>query len=385
MKTKKINFDNGSTSFPKSPGLGREVSAYLETGAYNINRGNYENAYEVENLVYQTREKAAVLFEAKKSRNVVFTPGVTYSLNCFIQGFLKSGDHLLVSSLEHNAVMRPLTNRVKDGITFDCIPADKQGNLDINAVEGLLRHNTKAILVTHASNVCGTVLPIRQLGQLCKEKNLIFAVDSAQTAGTLPVSMLQDNIDFLAFAGHKGLLGPQGIGGFVISDELSSRMDPILLGGTGSNSDDFNMPSFLPDRFESGTLNLPGIAGLHHSLQYIKSLGITAIHEKEMALTRLFLEGISNHLPQADIIGRTDCSNRVAIVSLDFENDDNARIAFHLDQDYGIMTRVGLHCATAAHQALGTFPAGTIRFSFGIFNTAAEVDYCLGALGGIVT
>lgn len=382
---KKINFDNGSTSFPKSPGLGKEVSAYLETGAYNINRGNYEHAYEVENLVYQTRETAAELFEAKKSRNVIFTPGVTYSLNCFIQGFLKSGDHLLVSSLEHNAVMRPLTNRTKDGITFDCIPSDNQGNLDINAVEGLLRHNTKAILVTHASNVCGTVLPIRQLGQLCKEKNLIFAIDSAQTAGTLPVSMLQDNIDFLAFAGHKGLLGPQGIGGFVISDELSSRMDPILLGGTGSNSDDFNMPPFLPDRFESGTLNLPGIAGLNHSLQYINSLGISAIHGKEMALTRLFLDEVSNQIPQANIIGSIDCCNRVAIVSLDFENDDNARIAFHLDQDYGIMTRVGLHCATAAHQALGTFPTGTIRFSFGIFNTAAEVDHCIAALREIVT
>lgn len=357
----------------------------MDTGAYNVNRGNYENAYEVENLVYQAREKVAGLFGARKSKFVIFTPGVTYSLNCFIQGFLKRGDHILVSSLEHNSVMRPLTHRMNDGIMADFIPADRQGNLDLHAVEGLLQHNTKAILVTHASNVCGTVLPVRQLGQLCKERDLIFAVDSAQTAGVLPISVKEDNIDFLAFSGHKGLLGPQGVGGFVISDRLQDRMDPILMGGTGSKSDEFVMPSFLPDRFESGTLNLPGIAGLYHSVQYVGSVGTAVIHDKEMTLTEQFLRGISEQIPEAEIIGRTDCCNRIAVVSLDFKEDDNARISFLLDQRYGIMTRVGLHCATAAHQALGTFPRGTIRFSFGSFNTSEEVENCVGALGEIIS
>ena len=382
---KKINFDNGSTSFPKAPGLGKAISDYVETGAYNINRGNYEKAYEVENLVYQTRGQIAELFGVKKKRNVIFTPGVTYSINYFVHGFLKRGDHILVSSLEHHAVMRPLTQRLNEGITADLIPVDSEGNLAIDEIEGMLRHNTRAILVTHASNVCGTVLPIRRLGQICKDRDLIFAVDAAQTAGSLPLSVQEDAIDFLAFAGHKGLLGPQGIGGFVISDRLHGMMQPILKGGTGSDSDQVIMPSFLPDCFEVGTLNLPGIAGLNHSLQYLMNRGISSIHEKEMELAGQFLDGAARLIPQGIVIGRKDCRNRIAVVSLDFPNDDNARISFELDQKFGIMTRVGLHCAAAAHQALGTFPKGTLRFSFGIFNTPEEVEYCLRALHDIVS
>jgi cysteine desulfurase family protein len=376
----KIYFDNGSTSFPKAPGLGGRVGAYLDTGAYNINRGSYESAYDMESLVYQTREMLQALFEAQYVRNVVFTPGITYSLNFFIHGFLKKGDHVLVSGLEHHGVMRPLAARISDQVDTECIPVDFQGNLNLDAVPGMIRPNTKAILVTHASNVCGTILPIQQLGEICKEKGLFFAVDSAQTAGVLPISMKSDHIDFLAFTGHKGLLGPQGIGGFAISERLQEQMKPIVMGGTGSSSDKLEMPDFMPDRFESGTLNLPGIAGLNHSLEYIKKVGIESIHKIEMECTRQFLEGINQFIPQAEVIGRKDCQQRIGVVSLNFRDEDNARIAFRLDQDYGIMTRVGLHCAATAHKALGTFPGGTIRFSFGQFNTADEVDYCLKAL-----
>lgn len=382
---KKINFDNGSTSFPKAPGLGKAISDYVEIGAYNINRGNYEEAYEVENLVYRTRGQIAELFEVPNNRNVIFTSGVTFSINNFIHGFLQEGDHILVSSLEHHAVMRPLTHRLKEGITADYIPVDSEGNLAIDEMERKLRHNTKAVLVTHASNVCGTVLPIRRLGQFCREREIIFAVDAAQTAGSLSLSVQEDNIDFLAFAGHKGLLGPQGIGGFVISELLHGKLRPILMGGTGSESDQVVMPAFLPDCFEVGTLNLPGIAGLNHSLQYIMNRGISSVRKKEMDLTKQFLSGIAGQIPQANVIGRKDCCNRIAVVSLDFPNDDNARISFQLDQKYGIMTRVGLHCAAAAHQALGTFPKGTVRFSFGIFNSPEEVEYCLTALREIVS
>lgn len=381
---KKINFDNGSTSFPKAPGLGQAISDFLETGAYNINRGNYANAYEIEGLVYQTRGFLAGLFGCKNQRQVIFTPGITYSLNFFIHGFLKKGDHIIVSSLEHHAVMRPLTERVKDGIEVDCIPSDGEGNLDMNEVEALLRSNTKAILITHASNVCGTVLPIHELGQLCRQHDLIFAVDSAQTAGSLAISAEDDNIDFLAFTGHKGLLGPQGIGGFVISENLQGKMKPIIMGGTGSKSDEFIMPQLLPDCYESGTLNLPGIVGLNHSLQYIRGVGTPAIFEKEMELTGLFIDCVKNDIPQAKIIGRKDRSNRTAVVSLDFPDDDNARISFLLDEQYGIQTRVGLHCAAAAHRNLGTFPKGTIRFSFGSFNTTKEVELCISGLHQII-
>lgn len=384
MGMDKINFDNGSTSFPKAPGLGNRVASYLDKGAYNINRGNYESSYDVENLVYQTRELIMEMFDANNIREVIFTPGATYSINCFVHGFLKRGDHILVSALEHHAVMRPLAARIGHDVVTECIPVDDQGNLNLKAIPKMIRENTKAILVTHASNVCGTILPIRQLGEFCKKNGLIFAVDSAQTAGALPISMKKDCIDFIAFAGHKGLLGPQGIGGFVISERLQKKMKPIIMGGTGSNSDKVEMPDFLPDRFESGTLNLPGIAGLNHSLEYIKKIGIEHVYEHEIELTRQFLQGVSQSIQQADIIGRKDCLHRIGVVSLNFIQDDNARIAFLLDQEYGIMTRVGLHCAATAHQALGTFPKGTIRFSFGLFNTEQEVEYCLKALREIV-
>jgi cysteine desulfurase family protein len=381
---KKINFDNGSTSFPKAPGLGKAIGEFLETGAYNINRGNYANAYEIQGLVYQTRGVLAELLGCKNQKHVVFTPGITYSLNFFIHGFLKKGDHIIVSALEHHAVMRPLAEQAKRGVEIDSIPSDEEGNPDLNAVETLLRPNTKAILVTHASNVCGTVLPIRELGELCRRHGLIFAVDSAQTAGILPISTEADNIDFLAFTGHKGLLGPQGIGGFVISEKLREKMEPVIMGGTGSKSDEFTMPQFLPDRYESGTLNLPGIVGLNHSLQYIRSVGITTLFEKEKDLTGRFLDHIINGIPQAKIIGKKDCFNRIAVVSLDFPGNDNACISFLLDERYGIQTRVGLHCAAAAHRALGTFPKGTVRFSFGSFNTAEEIDFCISALHQII-
>ena len=385
MKEKKINFDNGSTSFPKAPGLGKAVAEYLENGAYNINRGNYTNAYEIQDAVYQTRSLLGELFGCGSQRNVVFTPGITYSLNFFIHGFLNRGDHILVSSLEHHGVMRPLTERMMKGeIRFDSIPSDDEGNLDLNAVESLLRPDTKAILVTHASNVCGTILPIRELGRICRKHHLIFAVDAAQTAGVLPISTGDDGIDFLAFAGHKGLLGPQGIGGFVISETLREKMRPIIMGGTGSMSDEFVMPQFLPDRFESGTLNLPGIVGLNHSVRYVEGVGTKEIYKHQMGLTGRFLSAVKSDLPQARIIGRKDCESRVAVVSLDFPEDDNARIAFLLDEEYGIQTRVGLHCAAAAHRALGTFPKGTIRFSFGSFNTAEEVARCVSAMRHIL-
>lgn len=381
---KKINFDNGSTSFPKAPGLGKAVGEFLETGAYNINRGNYANAYEIQDLVYQTRGFLAELLGCRNQKHVVFTPSITYSLNFFLHGFLRQGDHIIVSALEHHAVMRPLAEQEKNGIEVDCIPSDEEGNLDMDAAEALLRPNTRAILVTHASNVCGTVLPIRELGQLCRQHDLIFAVDSAQTAGILPISAEADDIDFLAFTGHKGLLGPQGIGGFVISENLREKMKPVIMGGTGSKSDEFIMPQFLPDRYESGTLNLPGIVGLHHSLQYIRRIGITAVFEKEMDLTGRFLDHIISEIPQAKIIGKKDSSNRIAAVSLDFPEHDNAGISFLLDGQYGIQTRVGLHCAAAAHRALGTFPKGTVRFSFGSFNTTEEIELCISALRQIM-
>ena len=260
-----IYFDNGSTSFPKAPGVAEAMFEHLKKGAYNINRGNYEGAYDVADMVLDTRELLAELFHAEDSRHVIFTPGITWSLNMFLKGFLKPGDHVLTTSMEHNAVMRPLTQLRKIGVTYDMVPANEEGTVAVEEFIARIRENTKAVIVLHASNVCGTVMPIREIGAMCKEYGLFFALDTAQSAGTIPVDMQLDGIDFLAFTGHKGLLGPQGIGGFIISECLNREMEAFVSGGTGSHSDLLEVPEELPDKYESGTMNLPGIAGLHAS------------------------------------------------------------------------------------------------------------------------
>ena len=372
----KIYFDNGSTSWPKAPGVQEAVLELLKNGAFNINRGNYAGAYEVESVVLETRDQLVQLFHGTDSRNVIFTPGITYSLNYFIKGFLKTGDHVLVSGLEHNAVMRPLEQMKLAGVDYDIVPVDEEGNLDPEDLRERIRINTKAVIMTHASNVCGTVVPIREIGSICKEYGLFFAVDTAQSAGTLPVDMQECQIDFLAFTAHKGLLGPQGIGGFLISERLDKRMEPYIAGGTGSQSDSLLMPDYLPDKYESGTMNLPGIIGLHASLDYIREQGLKAIHDKKMELTEYLLNEVKR-IPQVRIVGRKDVQDRVAVVSLDFLTIDNAVAAFELEQECGVMTRVGLHCAPAAHQSLHTFPQGTVRFAFSASNTFSEIDRCV--------
>lgn len=373
---RKIYFDNGSTSWPKAPGVAEAMSELLTRGAFNINRGNYEGAYEVEGIVLETREKLAKMFHCKDSKRVLFSPGITHSLNYFIKGFLKAGDHVIVSGIEHNAVMRPLRQMEACGVTYDIAATAEDGSVTAEAIEALVRPETKAVIISHASNVCGTVLPIEAIGQVCKKHDLFFVVDSAQSAGTIQIDMEKCGIDFLAFTGHKGLLGPQGIGGFLISEKLDEQMVPYIAGGTGSKSDSLDMPMNLPDKYESGTMNLPGIIGLHAALSYIEETGIEDIHDKKMELTAYFLEKL-REFPNIRVVGKQDVQDRVAVVSLDFQGEDNAIIAFELEQNYGIMTRVGLHCAPIAHQSLHTYPQGTVRFAFSASNTKEEIDRCI--------
>ena len=372
----KIYFDNGSTSWPKAPKVAEAMADLLTHGAFNINRGNYEGAYEVEATVLDTREQLARLFHAKDSRSVIFTPGITYSLNYFIKGFLQSGDHVLVSGMEHNAVMRPLKQMEAIGVTYDVVRTKVDGTIQPEDVERAIKNNTKAIIMLHASNVCGTIVPIKAIGEICRRHHLFFVVDTAQSAGTIPVNMQECNIDFLAFTGHKGLLGPQGIGGFLISEELNDQMKPYIAGGTGSQSDVLQMPESLPDKYESGTMNLPGIIGLHAALSYIEETGIKTIHRKKLELTQYFLENVKE-FSNIRIVGKEGMKDRVAVVSLDFVQEDNAVIAFELEQNYGIMTRVGLHCAPIAHRTLHTYPQGTVRFAFSASNTRDEIDQCI--------
>lgn len=380
----KIYFDNGSTSFPKAPGVGDAIRDIIEHGAYNINRGGYEGAYEVADMVLTTREQLCRLFHFSESRNVVFTPSITYSLNYVIKGLLKPGDHVIVSSMEHNGMMRPLVQMAHQGVTFDAAQANRDGVLDPQKVEDLIRPNTRAVMMLHASNLCGTMLPIQQVGEICARHGLIFVVDTAQTAGVFPIDMEKMHIDALCFTGHKGLRGPQGVGGMLLRDELCSQMTPLISGGTGSRSDSEEVPDFMPDRFESGTMNLPGIAGLHRALTYLEEYGMENIARQELAICQRFIDGALT-LPDTRVVGKLDTQDRAAIVSLDFQKMDNAEVSFLLDNQYGVMTRCGLHCAPRAHKSLGTFPQGTVRFSFSHHNTPEEVDTCIEGLRKILT
>lgn len=379
----RIYFDNSSTSFPKFPNVAQAMAKMMETGGFNINRGTYSEAYALENSVFDTRELLCSLFNFEKASNVVFTPGITYSLNYIMRGFLKPGDHVITSSMEHNAVMRPLVDMQKEGVEFSCAECNEDGSLDLERVEQLVKPNTRAIIMLHGSNVCGTLLPLEEIGKIAKAHGLKFIVDSAQTAGVFPIDMKKMGIDVLCFTGHKSLRGPQGIGGFLISDEMVSLTKPIIIGGTGSFSNLETIPDAMPDRFESGTMNLPGIVGLHEALSYLKKENMDFIREKELKTAeRFYLK--ARELPFVRCVGKDDFSDRAPIVSLDFKGRDNAEIAFLLESQYGVMTRCGLHCAPRAHKTLGTYPEGTVRFSFSSFNTDAEVDLCIDALINIL-
>ena len=378
-----IYLDNASTSFPKAPTVATAMSDYITNRGININRGSYALAYDVEDIIYTTRQRLNTLFNGHDPSHVIFTQNVTMSLNMVIKGLLKAGDHVLVSSMEHNAVMRPLTQLLDKGITFDTIPCDSTGSIQMDSIEPLIRPNTVALIINHASNVCGTIQPLESIGPICKAHNLQFIVDAAQTAGVIPIDVKVCHIDALCFTGHKGLLGPQGIGGIILTKEMAQNLTPLIAGGTGSFSHLETLPTHMPDAFESGTLNLPGIIGLNEGLAYIESQGMENIHNHELALTQAFLEGLQS-IDVVNIVGKQDIQDRTAVVSITIDSMDPASIAYELESTYHIMTRVGLHCAPRAHQTLGTYPEGTVRFSFGYANTLKDVESALSALNTIV-
>ena len=379
---RRIYLDNGSTSFPKPACVPDAVFRYMTACGSNIGRGGYEAAGDAEELVFETRERLCALFHAEDARCAVFTPNATASLNMLLKGFLRPGDHVLVSSMEHNAVMRPLRQLEAQGVTFDRVPCRGDGTLLPGAAERLLREHTRLFVCLHASNVCGTLLPIAEIGAFCKRHHLRFFLDSAQTTGVFSIHMRQMNLDAVAFTGHKGLLGPQGIGGIVMRADLAGDLTPLLAGGTGSMSHTEFMPEFLPDRLEAGTMNLPGLAGLHAALGFLQETGLDAIRAHELGLTKRFLNSLA---PLAEdgrvrLIGLPGIENRTGVVSIQTPKRELAGIAAALDERFGISTRVGLHCAPAAHKTLGTFPMGTLRFSFGFFNTEEDVDCAVSAL-----
>ena len=386
-----IYLDNASTSFPKPREVSDAVYHYMTGVGSNIGRGGYASAYAAEEAVFAARQLLCDFFGGEDPKNVVFTKNITEALNVLLRGLLQPGDHVLVSAMEHNAVMRPLQllghelaadEQPSDTITFSRVPCDREGNLELEYLPKMVRPNTKAIVMTHASNVCGTLLPLTEVGAFCKEHNLLLIVDSAQSAGLFPIHMQSLGIDVLAFTGHKGLLGPQGMGGFILREHMVERVLPLIVGGTGSLSHTERTPTFMPDKFEAGTLNLPGIMGLAAGVRWLHERGLDNIRNHELALTEQLLTGLLA-LEQRGflrIVGRKDVKQRTSVVSIADTTLDIAMVAHKLAAEYGIATRVGLHCAPNAHKTLGTYPTGTLRFSMGWHNSAADIATALAAL-----
>ena len=387
-----IYLDNASTTFPKPPEVAEAVYEYMTGVGSNIGRGGYASAYAAEEAVFNMRQLLCDFFGGEDAKNVVFTKNVTEALNVIIRGLLEKGEHVLVSAMEHNAVMRPLQllgreleageEAPADAISFSRIPCDSEGNLELEALPRLVQQRTKAVIMTHASNVCGTLLPIDKVGDFCKQRGLLFIVDSAQSAGVFPINMQQLHIDALAFTGHKGLLGPQGIGGFVLREHMVKRLAPFIVGGTGSLSHTESTPRFMPDKFEAGTLNLPGIMGLAAGVRWLNQRGMASLRAHELALTEQLLTGLLDLEQQGllRIVGRRDIVQRTSVVSIAATKQDLAVVAHRLNEEYGIATRVGLHCAPNAHKTLQTYPTGTLRFSMGWHNNEEDIGTALKAL-----
>jgi len=377
-----VYLDYAATSYRKPEEVFLAMNDFLHNHNANPGRGGYERSLQASRMILEARDTIGHFFGSEKSEYVVFTLNVTMALNMAILGLVSEGDHILISSLEHNAVYRPLYALAQEEkITYDVIPCFDDGTTDPDVFLKCLRNNTKMVVLSHASNVFGTIFPLRDIAHLAKERGIMVVVDAAQTAGVLPLSM--DNIDVLAFTGHKHLLGPTGTGGFVLSKEAVLRMRPVLRGGTGSLSHQAEQPIFMPDKFESGTLNTMGIMGLKAGIEFIERVTQKSIRSKEKQLTERLLQGLSS-IKKVRIYGPKTSKDRVGTVAFNMDGVDNGELCYVLDKQYHIMGRPGLHCSPLAHQALGTFPEGAIRFSLGYYSTMEEIDYTLTSLANIV-
>ncbi|MDO5096409.1 MAG: aminotransferase class V-fold PLP-dependent enzyme [Peptostreptococcaceae bacterium] len=371
----RVYMDNSATSFPKPKEVIDNMVEYMTQGGSNISRSTSAQANSAGYDIFTLREKIARFFNAKDSRNVVFSKNITESLNIVIKGYVQNGDAVMISSLEHNAVTRPL---VQQGAKILAISVSPQGVMDIDFVQKNIS-KVKALICTHVSNVSGDVMPIDVLAEICRKNGIPFIVDAAQSAGLLPIDMQKTPIDCLCFTGHKALLGPSGTGGMVIGSEFAEKVPPLLTGGTGSKSDDEVHPSLLPDKYEAGTQNIAGLIGLSAGIDHINQLGLEKRFAIETALGQEFFEKISS-ISEIKIIGSKDYSCKPPVFSLDFLNRDNAEISYILSSEFGVDNRVGIHCAPRAHQSYGTFPHGTLRLSLSHFTTKDEIAYVADAI-----
>lgn len=367
-----IYLDNAATSWPKPPGVAEAMVRCLQEDAANPGRGSHAMAVRASRIVFEARKRLAKLFHVHNPNDIAFTLNTTHALNMAIQGLLKPGDHVIASSLEHNSIRRPLEalKRLRH-IEVDYVPTNGKGELDLDRVEAAFRSNTRLVAVTHSSNLLGSIVPIREFGELSRRKSAKLLVDAAQSAGALPIDVEEMQIDLLAFPGHKGLMGPQGTGGLYIHPELA--LEPLMLGGTGSSSESPEQPSARPDRYEAGTPNTVGIAGLSAGVAYVLEQSVDRIHDKERQLTDKLHEGLLK-VPGVSVLGPDLGRQRTALVSFVIEGVDPSETAFILDQQFGIAVRSGFHCTPLGHETAGTLETGAVRASPGYFTKVSEIE-----------
>jgi cysteine desulfurase family protein len=374
-----IYLDYAATSWPKPKEVFRAMTDFMECSGGNPGRSGHSLSISAARIVFSAREAVAEFFHAPDPTRVIFTANVTQALNLAICGLLKPGDHVVTSSIEHNSVMRPLRALEKEGIQLTVVQCELDGRLNLEAMRAAVTPGTRLVVVTHASNVIGTILPIKEIAAITHQAGALFLVDCAQTAGAIPLDQPALGIDLLAFTGHKGLHGPTGTGGLVIGEQVDTlELQPLVRGGTGSRSEYEEQPDMLPDKYESGTANSVGIAGLGAGIRWIQSIGVESIVRREEELAGLLISGLEN-IPGITLYGTSDPTERTAVISCRIAGQTVSEVGLRLDEEFGILCRVGLHCAPSAHKTIGTFPEGTIRLAPGIFTSPDDIRAVIAA------
>lgn len=375
-----VYLDNAATTWPKPASVYESMRDCMENFGANPGRAGHSMAVRAEMMINQTRELLAKLFNISDPSRLVLTLNATEAINLGIKGLLKPGDHVITGGMEHNSVIRPLTLLSDQGVEITKIAVSQTDGVSPDDIRNAVKKNTRLIVLSHASNVTGTLNPIGEAGAIARESGVYFMVDCAQTAGMFPIDVQKMNIDLLAFPGHKGLFGPQGTGGLYIGEGIN--LVPLKEGGTGGNSEAYYQPEQLPSRYESGTPNTPGIAGLSAGMKFIMSEGIEKIRSKEEGLVDQLLSGLQQ-IPHVILYGPQTHKNRAAVISFNINNADPSDVSAVMDQVFSIASRSGLHCAPDAHRTIGTFRSGTVRVSLSYFNSSDDVGKCLEAVSAI--
>jgi cysteine desulfurase/selenocysteine lyase len=375
-----IYLDNAATSHPKPESVYRKIDLVLRNYSANPGRSGHRMAIEANRVIFEGRESVARLFNIRHPERIIFTCNATAALNLALKGILQPGDHCVTSDMEHNSIVRPLKFLSQQGVNVHAVRASREGSIDPDEISSAITCETRLIAVTHASNVIGTITPIAEIIKAAHSKEVPVLIDAAQTAGSVPIDVEALGVDLLACPGHKGLFGPQGTGFLYVSPNIN--LNPTVFGGTGSRSDLDRMPDFLPDRYEAGTLNTPGIAGLGAGAEFIYAEGIETVRAHEKHILARLIDGLSG-IPNVKIYGTKDIERRAAVVSFTIEGADPAVVGDSLDTDFGIAVRVGIHCAPDAHKVIGSYPKGTVRMSPGYFTTSEDIDRAIETIGAI--